>query len=173
MESIPHSMESIPHSMESMRSCLCPTCSDQRWSELEFLLPQPFWLETNSAMAPLSITQCWSALTSKLSAESLKAEQNWVMLNRTDQNWVLHEYYCCYYNSKKYVHKEGLNLGLQQYFTLLHEFCWIPLDSCGMSEFHWESAGMVGMCHSCGFPWIPSGISVEFQGNSMEIPLKF
>ena len=45
-----------------------------------------------------------------------------------------------------------------QYFTLLHEFRWIPPDSHGMLEFHWESAGMVGMCHSCGFPWIPSGI---------------
>ena len=41
-----------------------------------------------------------------------------------------------------------------------------------MLEFHWESTGMVGMCNSCGFPWIPSGIPVEFQGNSMEIPLE-
>ena len=41
-----------------------------------------------------------------------------------------------------------------QYFTLPHEFQWIPLESCGM----------VGMCNSCGFPWIPSGIPGKFHG---------
>ena len=38
------------------RSCLCPTCSDQHWSELEYLLPQPLnlslrnvtWLHNNN-----------------------------------------------------------------------------------------------------------------------------
>ena len=61
-----------------------------------------------------------------------------------------------------------------QYFTLLHEFRRISPESHGMLEFHWESAGMVGMCHSCGFLWIPSGIQVEFpwkfHPNSRMIP---
>jgi len=47
----------LPTTMTWPRSCLCPTCSDQCWSELELLLPQPFWLEINSAMAPLRVTQ--------------------------------------------------------------------------------------------------------------------
>ena len=40
--------------------------SDQHWSEFKFLLPQPFWLEMNSAMTPLSVAQRWSELISKL-----------------------------------------------------------------------------------------------------------
>ncbi|EDR00245.1 uncharacterized protein LACBIDRAFT_334353 [Laccaria bicolor S238N-H82] len=57
------------------------------------------------------------------------------------------------------------------YFTLLHEFRQIPLQSHGMLEFHWESTGMVGMYNSCGFPWIPSGIPGKFHGNSRMIPM--
>ena len=49
-----------------------------------------------------------------------------------------------------------------QYFTLLHEFQRIPLESHRMLEFHLDSAGMVGISNSCGFPWIPSGIPEKF-----------
>jgi len=52
-----------------------------------------------------------------------------------------------------------------QYFTLLHEFHWIPLKSHGMLEFHSDSARMVGI----KFLWIPldskwnlNGIWIEF-----------
>ena len=62
------------------------------------------------------------------------------------------------------------NLAMPQYFTLPHEFHRIPPESCGISEFHWESPGVVGMYNSCGFPWISIGIPVESQGNYMEIP---
>ena len=48
-----------------------------------------------------------------------------------------------------------------QYFTLLHGFWQIPL----------ESHRMVGMYNSCGFPWIPSGIPGKFHGNSRIIPM--
>ena len=80
------------------------------------------------------------------------------------------------------------NMQNSQYFTLLHEFWRILPESHGMLEFHWECAGMVGMYHSRGFPWIPSGIPGKFHGNSrmismdsqwnssgisMEIPPKF
>ena len=64
-----------------------------------------------------------------------------------------------------------MRVPVTQYFTLLHEFRRIPPESHGMLEFHWESAGMVGMCHSCGFPWIPSGIPGKFHGNSRMIPM--
>ena len=76
--------------------------SDQFWSESEFLLPQPFWLEINSAMAPLSISQHWSecsALNELISTECLKAEQT--ELSDAEQNWVLHQYYSCYYYNNK------------------------------------------------------------------------
>ena len=73
----------------------------------------------------------------------------------------------CIWDNKKMVDWQA---GTAQYFTLLHEFRRIPLESHGMLEFHWESAGMVGMCHSCGFLWIPSGIPGKFHGNSTQIP---
>jgi len=47
---------------------------------------------------------------------------------------------------------------ISQYFTLLHEFWWILLESHRMLEFHSDSARMVGISNSCGFRWIPSGI---------------
>jgi len=63
--------------------------ADQRWSELCIHLLQPFWLESNLAMAhsaSLSADQHWSecsVLISPLNAGSLNADQNWVALNRT------------------------------------------------------------------------------------------
>jgi len=65
----------------------------------------------------------------------------------------------------------GCSAPLGQYFTLLHEFRQIPADSQGMMEFHSDSAGMVGISHSCGFRRIPSGIPGIFHGNSREIPM--
>ena len=45
-----------------------------------------------------------------------------------------------------------------QYFTLPHGFQRTPT---GMLEFHLESAGMVGIYHSAGFRWNPSGIPFQ------------
>ena len=64
----------------------------------------------------------------------------------------------------------GVGVGIEyllwhakiQYFTLLHEFWWILVESHRMLEFHSYSAGMVGISNSCGFRWIPSGIWMEF-----------
>jgi len=60
-----------------------------------------------------------------------------------------------------------------QYFTLLHEFWWIPPESHGMLEFHSDSARMVGISNSCRFHQIPSGIPGNFHGNSSGIPGNF
>jgi len=57
---------------------------------------------------------------------------------------------------------------MKQYFTLLHEFWQISLESHRMLEFHSDSTGMVGISHSCGFHWIPSGIP-----NSHGFPVEF
>jgi len=53
----------------------------QHWSELEILLPQPFWLESNSAMAPLRVTQCWSVHSALNHWNQFSC---WVMLIRTE-----------------------------------------------------------------------------------------
>ena len=83
--------------------------------------------------------------------------------------------YCSYRNERSAACASCMMRSVvvcgMQYFTLLHEFRRIPPESHGMLEFHWESAGMVGMCHSCGFPWIPSGIPGRFHGNSRMIPM--
>jgi len=54
-----------------------------------------------------------------------------------------------------------------QYFTLLHEFQQIPLESHGMLEFHSDSARMVGISNSHGFPvsfgWSSHGFPVSFE----------
>jgi len=83
--------------------------SDQHWSELEILLPQPFWLESNSAMAPLRVTQRWSALIRVLSSDQCHSALNhwnqfscWVTLIRTEWHWTELDFTCCYYiNNKK------------------------------------------------------------------------
>jgi len=64
----------------------------------------------------IGATQCWSARgffwSVSLSAESLKPIQ---LLSDTEQNWILHKYYSCYYiNNKKEVHEQGLNHSLQR-----------------------------------------------------------
>ena len=56
----------------------------------------------------------------------------------------------------------GHAFGQNQYFTFLHEFRQILAQSHRMSEFCWESAGMVWMYNSSGLPWIPSWIWMEF-----------
>ena len=114
------------------RSCLCPTCSDQRWSALIgkriFLIssdqnqnssfPSHFgWKATQQwpHSALLSADQHWSecsALNELISAECLKAEQNWTELSDAEQNWVLHEYCSCYsYYNKKVSAWTGIEPG--------------------------------------------------------------
>jgi len=53
-----------------------------------------------------------------------------------------------------------------QYFTLLHEFQQIPLESHRMLEFHLDSTRMVGISNSCGFQENSYGFPVEFEWNA-------
>ena len=74
--SVPHMFWSAPLSADQPEDF-----SDQHWSELEILLPQPFWVESNSAMAPLRVNQHWSVHSALNHWNQFSC---WVTLNRTE-----------------------------------------------------------------------------------------
>ena len=95
----------------------------------------------------------------------LSLASNWPP-NQSAMGTLQHKLWCGACWDRKHCQKQAMLS--EQYFTPLHEFHWIPPDSHGMLEFQGISMEIPEW-----FLWIPSGIWMEFLGNSMEIPLKF
>ena len=80
--------------VQQWRSLLSPTCSDQCWSVLAFLSPQPNWLESGSAMAQSDLfnadqsAQYWSVYSV---LNHWNECMRWVTLSDAEQNWASHQ----------------------------------------------------------------------------------
>ena len=111
-----------------LRSLLSPTCSDQCWSVLAFLFPQPNWLERGSAMAHSDLfgtdqsAQRWS-VHSALS----DTEWHWTELSYTSV-----EYSNGVFIIKKYIaHIKDWTLGYLEEVTW-PKTCNIPLHHAAL-----------------------------------------
>ena len=104
------------------RSCLSPTCSDQRWAARGFFWSVLIRIRTPPSPAILAGKQLRNGPTQHCSAlistdQSAQRWMNWSALspNRTEWHWTELSDASCYYDyNKKEVHGQGLNHGLHR-----------------------------------------------------------